>query len=50
MRMCFDYFYGFNFYFYFYIIVYIYGSPSGKKPDLQGAMLKKKKSDLAIYS
>ena len=40
---------------YFYIIsisilFFIHGSPSGKRPDLQGAMLKKKKSDLAIYS
>ena len=39
-----------NFYqvLYFYsisisILLFIHGSPSGKRPDLQGAMLKKKK-------
>ena len=40
-----------RFLFLFSILLFIHGSPSGKRPDLQGAMLKKKKqSDLAIYS
>ena len=33
-----------------HILLFMHGSPSGKKPDLQGAMSKKKKGDLTIYS
>ena len=29
------------------ILLFIHGSPSGKRPDLQGAMLKKKKERLS---
>ena len=29
------------------ILLFIHGSPSGKRPDLQGAMLKKKKKRLS---
>ena len=33
-----------------HILLFIQGSPPGKRPYLQGAMLKKEKSDLTIYS
>ena len=29
---------------YIHILLFVHGSPPGKKPDLQGAMLKKKKA------
>ena len=32
---------------YFYIVLFIHGSPSGKRPDLQGTMLKRKKERLS---
>ena len=32
---------------YLSIVLFIHGSPSGKRPDLQGAMLKKKKKRLS---
>ena len=32
------------------ILLFIHGSPSGKRPDLQGAMLKKKKKATYLFT